>query len=224
MIRSTTLRTVLTMLAGLLVLKVTVGVVLKYGDYFPPNFNSEFLQGRDAYFSGSYQWAFYPHIASGPLSLMLGLILIGDRFRLHFPKWHRVLGRIQVLNVLCVVAPSGLWMAYYALGGPVAAAGFAALAIATGFCVALGWRLAVRRRFAEHRLWMWRTFLLLCAAVVIRIIGGAATVTGAHALWIDPVAAWVCWLLPLAVFELSRARNRQVRRSLAPPVTTTPIR
>ncbi len=204
-IRSTTLPHVLTYLAGLLILKVVAGVVLKYGDYFPPNFNSDFLRGRELYFSGSYQWAFYVHIAAGPMALILGMILISERFRLRFPKWHRYLGRIQALNVLFLVAPSGLWMAYRAEAGPVAAVGFAALAILTATTITLGWRSAVKRRFAEHRRWMWRCFLLLCSTVVLRLIAGMATVTGIQATWVEPMAAWASWVVPLAAFELSGA-------------------
>src|SRR5438105_376507 len=102
--RSTTLTRVLTCLAGLLIIKVTVGVVLKYRDYLPPNFDSDFLQGRQLYFWGSYHWAFYAHIVSGPVALILGLVLISERFRCKFPKWHRYLGRVQALGVLFLVA------------------------------------------------------------------------------------------------------------------------
>ena len=219
-IRSTTLQRVLTLLAGLLILKVAVGVLLDYPDYFPPNFESDFLRGRESYFSGSYQWAFYIHIASGPVSLVLGLILISERYRLSFPKWHRILGRILVLGVLFLVTPSGLWMAFHAEAGPIAVFGFASLAVATGACIALGWRSAVKRRFPEHRRWMWRSFLLLCSAIVIRLIGGLATVTGFQAAWIDPLAAWASWLVPLAVFELNRVLSRSRQSSLAQTVPT----
>ncbi len=213
-VRSLTLQRVLTLLAGLLIIKVTAGVVLNYRDYFPPNFDSDFLRGRESYFSESYQWAFYTHTAAGPVALVLGTILVSERFRRRFPKWHRYLGRIQVLGVLFLLAPSGLWMAYRADAGPVAAVGFAVLAVATGMCVALGWRSAVRRRFAEHRRWMWRCFLLLCSAVVLRLLVGLATVTGFYSAWLEPAVAWVSWLLPLAAYELSRGAFPSIRRSL----------
>jgi hypothetical protein len=220
--RSTTLERVLVFLAGLLILKVVGGVVLKYGDYFPPNFTSDFLQGREAYFFGSYRWAFYVHIVAGPLSLILGMILISERFRLRFPKWHRYLGRFQALDVLSLVAPSGQWMAYRAEAGPVAGLGFAALAVLTGTSVALGVNAAMKQRFVVHRRWMQRCFLLLCSTVVLRLIAGLATVTGVQGTWVEPFAAWGSWLVPLAAFELSFVAIRQVRRSLAQPVTTAP--
>lgn len=62
------LRRVLPVLTSLLILKVTGAVVLKYRDYFPPDFESDFLRGREPYFSGGYHWAFYIHILSGPIA------------------------------------------------------------------------------------------------------------------------------------------------------------
>jgi hypothetical protein len=112
-------------LTVLLILKVTVAVLWGYRAYFPPDFQSDFLRGRESYFFGSYRTAFHLHLASGPLSLVLGMLLISQRFRAKFPEWHRSLGRVQGLNVLLLVAPSGLWMAWYASTGPVAGAGFA---------------------------------------------------------------------------------------------------
>jgi hypothetical protein len=199
---------ILVLLAGVLVLKVTASVVSNYYSYFPPDFSSDFLRGRERHFFGAYHWAFYVHILSGPVSLILGLILIAERSRARFPRWHRYLGRIQVGCVLLLVTPSGLWMAYYAAAGPIAAVGLAALAVATATCVSLGAWSAVTRRFADHRRWMWRCYLLLCSAVVLRLIGGLATVTGVVAPWVDPLATWMSWLLPLAVFELREWTRR----------------
>jgi hypothetical protein len=200
-------------LAGVLILKVVGSIVSNYHDYFPPDFNSDFLRGRERHFFGAYRWAFTTHILSGPVSLILGLILIGERFRARFPAWHRRLGRLQVGCILLLVTPSGLWMASHAAAGPVGAAGLATLAIATATCAALGARSAARRRFAEHRRWMWRCYLLLCSAVVLRLLGGLATVAGLDAPWVDPLAIWMSWLGPLAVFEL---RERARRRSPLP--------
>ena len=51
---------------------------------------------------------------------------------------------------------------------------------------------------------MLRTFILLCSAIVIRMIGGLATVAQFDALWLYPLSAWVSWLVPLAIFESIR--------------------
>lgn len=207
------------LLAGVLILKVTAGVVSHYRDYFPPNFASDFLRHREGHFRGAYRWAFYAHILSGPVSLVLGLILVSEWHRVRFPRWHRSLGRLQVAIVLLLVAPSGLRMAYHAEAGPLAAVGLAALAIVTAACAALGARSAMRRRFAEHRRWMWRCYLLLCSAVVLRLMSGLAAVAGVAVSWFDPLATWICWLGPLAVFEArDRPRLRPTGERTGAPV------
>jgi Predicted membrane protein (DUF2306) len=221
---------VLKIAAAVLIVKVTLSVVSNYHNYAPPNFTSDFLRGREGYFFGRYQCAFYTHIVSGPSSLFLGIFLISERFRKRFPRWHRYLGRVQVACVLLLVTPSGLAMAYRAAAGPVAAMSLATLAVATAVCVSLGTWSALKRRFADHHRWMWRCYLLLCSAVVLRVIGGLATVTGMTYSWIDPVATWASWVVPLAVFEVRewirrtphsieqsqpRARNSKRQREIA---------
>ena len=168
---------VIRVLAGLLVAQTVVAVLLSFPDYFPPNFRSDFLLGRGDYFYGAYAWAFYAHVLSGPVTLVLGMVLMSSRFRVRWPAWHRVFGRAQVMCVLLLLAPSGFWMAWYS-AGVVAAVGFATLAVATAATAAMGWCSALTRRFAEHRIWMQRCYVLLCSAVVIRVIGGASNVFG----------------------------------------------
>lgn len=206
------LRGCLRIAACVLILKVTIGVVLIYRDYFPPDFSSDFLHGREGYFRSSYQWAFYPHIAAGPCSLVLGMILLSERFRVRFTRWHRILGRIHVTNVLLLVAPSGLWMAFYALTGPIAGAGFASVAIGSALTAGLGWRAAVQRRFADHRQWMWRCYLMLCSAVTLRLAGGAFTIANVEAEWTYPFVAWASWLVPLAAYEVFRLQRQRITR------------
>jgi uncharacterized membrane protein len=202
-------------LGAALILVVTARIVATYGAYFPPNFRSEFLLGREPHFHSADRAAFYAHIVSGPLALVVGLALVADGIRARWPTWHRRLGWIQVLNVLLVVSPSGLVMARHAAAGPIAGAGLATLALATAGCVTMGVRAAMRHQFRAHRRWMWRCFLLLSSAVVLRLIGGLATVTGFGPEWLDPAANWVAWLAPLAVFEAWEVVN--TRRPTATP-------
>ncbi len=190
----------LTLAVAVLIVRVTVEVVAGYVNYFPPNFSSDFLQGREAYFS-RYQWAFYPHIVTGPLALFAGLVLMSDRFRMRFPRWHRWLGRAHVTNVLLIVLPSGFVMGFDAAAGTSAVISFVLLTAITAFCTAMGWRTAMQRRFAIHRRWMQRSYLLLCSAVVLRILGGLGTVFEVPWQWFDPAITWASWVAPLLLFE-----------------------
>src|SRR5262249_27805285 len=67
---------VLAALAGVLVVEVVARVVSNYPRYLPPDFSAEFLHGRERQFLGPYPLAFYVHILSGPISLILGLALV----------------------------------------------------------------------------------------------------------------------------------------------------
>lgn len=195
-------RSVLPWIGALLVLKVVLSIIAHFPDYFPPNFSSDFLHGRESYFWGAYAWAFYCHVICGPVALVIGTLLISRRFRDAFPAWHRRLGRMQVINLLLLVIPSGLVMAYHAATGSIAAAGLGTLAVVTGICTFNGWRAIRQRSFIRHERWMLRTYALLCSAVVIRMIGGAATVYGWEADWVYAASCWFSWLVPWVAVEI----------------------
>jgi small-conductance mechanosensitive channel len=195
-------------LLGLLTCVVLAAIVSNYPRYLPPDFTSDFLYGRADSFFGTYRWAFYAHLAAGPVALVLGLTLLSDRLRRRHPAWHRVLGRIEMAVVLLLLAPSGLWMSASAATGTVAGLGFATLALATAATASLGWRAAVGRRFAAHGIWMTRLFALLSSAVVLRLTSGLAILADLDADWLYPASAWASWLLPLAACEAWRVTRR----------------
>lgn len=201
--RRTLLLTAARWLAGVLVVRVLLSVLANYPDYFPPNFDSLFLDGRERTFWGWYAVAFYVHILTSPWALLAGLVLLSDRVRRRWPGWHRRLGRVQVVLILAAVVPSAAVMALRAYAGPAAGASFFLLAVATGYCAARGWREAVRRRFDAHRRWMVRCAVLLGSAVTLRLLSGAISLSGVS----DPeaayiLAAWASWLGPLAACEV----------------------
>ncbi len=183
------------------ILKVLVGIVSNYPDYFPPNFDADFLLGRDRDFYGAYGIAFYTHILTTPFAMVNGLVLMNESLRQRFSSQHRWLGRLQVFVVLLLVVPSSLWMSAYTRNGRVAGAGFALLALITGFCMIMGWRRAVEKNFKAHRFWMTRCFVMLCSAIVLRLMSGVATELIPNAMWTYPFAAWGAWLIPWMSLE-----------------------
>lgn len=208
----------LRILAGVLIAKVTLGVTWNNRIYFPPDFQSEFLIGRQHYFYEHYQYAFFSHVISGPISLLLGLALVSAKFRIRWPAAHRWIGRIQVVNVALIVAPGGFVMALRAAGGPIAVWGFAVLAILTAVTVIMGYVTVRQRNFVAHERWMFRCFLLLASAVVLRLIAGASIVAGIDSEWTYPVSAWVSWLVPVAIYEAGwRFWSRTIIKHFAAP-------
>lgn len=194
---------VLRWLAVVLILRVLATILANYPDYFPPNFDSLFLQGREATFNGAYRAAFYVHIFSGPVVLFNGLILLGETMRQRYPGWHRCLGRVQVAVLLALVLPSSVIMSPHAFGGWLAGLSFLFLSAATAICAIVGVVHARRRRFDQHRRWMLRSYLLICSAVLLRLISGTAGLVGVSSpedAYI--LAAWISWLCPLAAYEI----------------------
>jgi hypothetical protein len=197
------LTTVLRWLAVVLILRVLATVLANYPDYFPPNFDALFLQGRETTFHGVYRIAFYVHILSAPLVLFNGLVLLSENVLRRYRRWHRWLGRVQVVVLLLFVLPSSVVMSRHAFGGWPAGLSFLLLSVATAICAILGVVYACRRRYAQHRRWMLRCYVLICSAVALRLISGTAGLFGVPApehAYI--VAAWSSWLFPLAICEL----------------------
>jgi uncharacterized membrane protein len=203
-VRSRILTLALRWLAVVLILRVLVTILGNYPDYFPPNFDSLFLQGREATFAGVYRPAFYVHILAGPVVLANGLVLLSESVRRRYRGLHRLLGRVQVGVLLLLVLPSGAVMARHAFGGWPAGLSFLVLSAATAGCAVVGVVHARHRRYDRHRRWMVRCYVLICSAVALRLMSGAAELFGVS----SPdgayvVAAWASWLLPLAGYEIT---------------------
>jgi uncharacterized membrane protein len=202
-VRFRILTTALRWLAIALIVRVLATILANYPDYFPPNFDSLFLQGREESFTGAYRPAFYVHIFSGPVVLFNGLILLSEYVRRHHGGLHRFLGRVQVVVLLLFVLPSSVVMSRHAFGGWPAGLSFLVLSAVTGICAIIGVVHARRRRYDRHRRWMLRCYILICSAVALRLISGASGLVGvpsAEGAYI--VAAWSSWLLPLASYEI----------------------
>ena len=201
--RTKVLTTALGWLAVVLILRVLATILANYPDYFPPNFDSLFLQGREATFTGTYPAAFYVHIFSGPVVLFNGLILLSETIRRRHRSWHRWLGRVQVVVLLVLMLPSGVVMSRHAFGGWPAGLSFLMLSATTAICAIVGVVHARGRRYDKHRRWMLRSYVLICSAVFLRLISGTAGLVGVsspeHAYIF---AAWSSWLVPLAAFEM----------------------
>lgn len=144
--------------------------------------------------------AFLIHVAASPVALAIGAVQFFPRLRAARPGLHRWLGRTYGLAILAG-GVAGLVMAPTAVGGPLAGLGFGLLALAWLFTTGQAVRLAMARRFDEHRRWMIRSFALTFAAVTLRIylpmFMGAGFDYPAASVWL----AWLCWVPNLLVVE-----------------------
>jgi uncharacterized membrane protein len=189
-------------LAVALFFKVLGSIVFEYRNYFPANFGSNFLAGKESFFYHGYHLAFYAHIVSGPVALLIGALLMFSSKRESLHRWHRRMGKVLAYVILLVMLPSGLMMATRALTGPIAGVSFVVLTVLLSFCIVKTAMLAKRRKFAAHQVWATRTFLLLCSPLLLRLMTGATIVLDVESDWTYRLAAWGSWLIPMTVFEV----------------------
>ena len=211
-------------MVGVLVAKVLLSMLAEYRWYFPANFEAAFLIGRHDYFAGVYAVAFYAHIISGPLTIVLGALLLWSGLRARFPRWHRWAGRGQMLLIVLVLVPSGVVMARHALTGPIAGTGFALHAVATATCAVAAAYTAFAGRWMTHQHWANRCLLLLLAPLLFRLVSGALIVTQAESEWAYRLNAWLSWLVPLLLYEAWRSGQLARRRAPRLNVTTLPAK
>lgn len=186
----------------LLSVRVFLGILSEYPKYVPPDFDSAFLTGREKSFTPFYATAFYLHLVSGPLSIVLGTFLVWSRGRGRWRSWHRWAGRVQTAQIFALLVPTGLVMAREAFAGPVAGAGFAGLSIATAVTAAVAMYHAVNKQIAQHERWAMRCFILLVSPLLLRVMAGAAIVTQYESLTTYQLNSWLSWLIPLLGYEI----------------------
>jgi uncharacterized membrane protein len=140
------------------------------------------------------------HIAGAATALLIGPV--------QFLPWirnrrvvHRRLGRVYVVGCL-VGGVGGLIVAFGSTAGPIATAGFGALAVIWIIANVQGWRSARARRFEAHRAWMIRSFALTFAAVTLRLYLPLFPLVGVSFLDGYRAVSFLAWIPNLIAAEL----------------------
>lgn len=155
-----------------------------------------FIQARE----GFLRQLLVAHALTGLVALAIGPFQFLSSLRKRWPRLHRLLGRTYLLAIL-FSGLSGLWLAFYTVGGFAATSGFLVLSIGWLLTGSLALRAALRRDFAAHRAWMMRSYALTFAAVTLRIYLGLGAAAGIPFAEIYATAAWMSWVLNLVVVE-----------------------
>lgn len=109
-------------------------------------------------------------MGAGVICLFVPIILfIGDVFNLS-KKWHKRLGKLYVFDVMLIIVPTGLYMAFFAKGGTSTQIGFIVQGLALGFSTLLAVYFIKQGQIQKHRQWMMRSFSFALAVVTFRIL------------------------------------------------------
>lgn len=179
----------------------------------------QFLALKQDYIDNSvWKAAFYVHTFSAVFTLFAGFTQFSEQFLKDFRRWHKILGRMYVWNVLLINAPTGFIMAIYANGGWMGKSAFLTLDILWFYFTLKAFTTALNRKFDEHRDFMIRSYALTFSAISLRSWKIIMTYTG----WVDMayvyiVDAWLALIVNLLVSEwIVRSKKSNDRRSLAP--------
>ena len=154
---------------SLLAVLITGMIIHLVFSYFPPDFAEGFLKGKQTLFQGIYAPAFYLHVIGAPLAILLGTIQAMGRYHAKWPRLHQRLGRAYVGIILFAAGPGGMVMAFYAKGGLWGKTSFLLLSGLWLMSTFLGYLAILRRDFSRHRNWMYRSYVLACSAIWLRI-------------------------------------------------------
>ena len=164
-----------------------------------------FPEQREPYLQ--HEFALGGHVLGGILALLIGPFQFVGRLRRRFVPMHRFMGATYVASATAL-GVTGLILAPTAYTGLVASAGFTVLDLAMLFTTFTAVRMIVAGRYGEHRRWMIRSFSLIMAGVMLRVL--SMTSSGLAAVGIVDFSfetayaaiAWLCWVpnLMLAIW------------------------
>lgn len=142
--------------------------------------------------------AFYSHILTGGLALLIGWTQFVPKWRSRYPGLHRQTGKLYVFLVL-VSGSTSLYIALFATGGLVPAVGFICMGAVWLFTTLKGYAAVRNRNIAGHQKMMLYSYATCLAAVTLRIylplfIAVFNDFTKAYA-----VVAWLSWVPNLFV-------------------------
>ncbi|WP_017595353.1 DUF2306 domain-containing protein [Nocardiopsis potens] len=181
-----------------------------------------------------YDW-YYPvlvtHIFAGAVAMLAVCLQVWPRLRRRHPAVHRWSGRVYVWAGLPLVGLASLAIAPLSSTGPGTAVSNIVWSLLWIACTAAGYLAARRRRYAEHRAWMLRSFALIFAIALNRIWAGVCAAAmspfldtafgGDEAAMMAAIASsssWLSWTVNLIAVEWwmqRRARPGNRARSAA---------
>jgi uncharacterized membrane protein len=156
------------------------------------------------------------HVGGGVVALAIGPWQFVGRLRARRPALHRLLGRVYLAAVV-VAGVGGLLLSPLSLGGPMAHLGFGTLALVLLGTSAMAYISIRRRRIAQHRAWMTRSYALIFSAVTFRLWLAVFGIADVPFLQAYAVGSWATWLINLVAADLLLSRLPHAARPVAAP-------
>jgi len=165
-----------------------------------------------------FKWWLLPHAIAGSFVILLAPLQFSDRLRRRFTGLHRLLGRLYVAGAF-ILAPIGAYIQYVEerQGFPRSFTVLAVIDAVMLFSTTLiALVFAIKRKIAQHRQWMIRSYAVALVFLEVRFILG---VTGWEQLGVEIVQAVIWSCLAMSILIAYVINNwLEIRATLAAPV------
>jgi hypothetical protein len=146
------------------------------------------------------------HIAAGSVALVTGPFQFLKRPTGKAASLHRKLG-YSYAAAIAAGGLSGMYLSYYATGGPATGLGFLMLDLCWLVSTSIAMQKIFQKKFIEHQNWMLRSYAVTLAFVSFRVLLIPIKLLGhLHIESAMSIAAWLCWIVNLGIAE------RMIRR------------
>jgi hypothetical protein len=160
-----------------------------------------------------WRWSFYIHIGTSVFVLLAGIFQFSRTIIRKYPKFHRLSGKMYVLLVLLLSAPSGLVMSFYANGGGYAKASFVIISTLWWVFTFIAYNRILKRNIASHTNFMIRSYALTLSAITLRLytyfLPGIFLDVDIHLngkeMYI--LVSWLSWIPNLLIAEILIRKN-----------------
>jgi uncharacterized membrane protein len=180
--------------------------------YLPAGTDTAFLAIKQDYVSlPFYLPMFYIHVFTAVLALPAGATQFSRYILRQSPLLHRVNGRLYVLGIVLLGAPSGFAIGLFANGGISSRLSFCLLAVLWMVFTVQAYRKARQGDFRAHKAFMYRSFALTLSAITLRAWKWGI-IAGFHPHPMDAyrIVAWLGWV-PNLLFAEYLIKQQKIR-------------
>jgi hypothetical protein len=138
--------------------------------YFSFSKDFSFIQERAVLFlKPVYTYSFYLHIFAGMFCIGTALLQFSSYILKKRKPLHIWAGRVYVMVVLLIGAPTGLYMSFFAKGSFAERGLFMFMAISWFFFTLKGFTSILNKQVLAHKIWMIRSYAMALTAVTFRV-------------------------------------------------------
>ena len=174
-------------------------------EYIPAQSDVSFLMIKQTEVNthSEYLYFFYAHVYTSIFVLFSGFIAVFVKPKAAFRNLHRFFGKIYVILLLLIAAPSGIYMGFYANGGILAKISFVILGILWWFTTYKAYLEIRKKNVINHKKWMYRSYALAVSAITLRLWKVFLVYFfQPNPMDIYEVIAWLGWVPNLILIEI----------------------